>query len=61
MSALPPKADIDRRHWHVRLVPQPEVRGLALRSASFKMPSPERIAAALKKHKMEVLEAPGTA
>jgi hypothetical protein len=42
-------------------VPQPEVHGLALRSASFKMPSPERIAAALKKHKMEVLEAPGTA
>jgi hypothetical protein len=21
MSALPPKADVDRRHWHVRLVP----------------------------------------
>jgi hypothetical protein len=24
MSALPPKADIAGRHWHVRLVPQPD-------------------------------------
>jgi hypothetical protein len=49
-----PKADVDPRSRDV-------AKSLALRSASFKMPSPERIAAALKKHKMEVLEAPGTA
>jgi hypothetical protein len=55
------KADQNASPRHVAQVPQPEVRGLALRSASFKMPSPERIATALKKHKMEVLEAPGTA
>jgi hypothetical protein len=35
MSALPPKADIARRHWHVRLVPKADIRIAAKLSYSI--------------------------
>jgi hypothetical protein len=35
MSALPPKADIERRDWHVRLVPKADLRTAANRRPLF--------------------------
>src|SRR5262245_43428474 len=47
MSALPPKADVDRHDGHVRLVPKADIRGAA-KSAAIRSPRRRARAASLR-------------